>query len=84
MAYELQIQKNVDKYLARLGAADRFRALRAFEEIRRDPFWAGKPLHGERAGQYSYRIGPYRIIYRVEKNLLIIIIIDLGPRGDIY
>lgn len=59
------------------------RIVHVFDELRSDPF-LGKLLKGELKGRYSYRIGNYRIIYRIEHGRLIIIIIDIGHRRDIY
>ncbi|WP_307189288.1 type II toxin-antitoxin system RelE family toxin [Caldicellulosiruptor kronotskyensis] len=41
-------------------------------------------LHGKLEGFYRYKEGDLRIIYRVEKDRLIIYVYDIGPRGDIY
>jgi len=41
-----------------------------------------KPLIG-RDG-YRLRIGNYRTIYTVDNGQLIILVLDAGPRGDIY
>ncbi|MBU4299512.1 type II toxin-antitoxin system RelE/ParE family toxin [Patescibacteria group bacterium] len=35
-------------------------------------------------GAYSYRVWPYRIIYRIYKNLLLIIVIRIGHRQGVY
>lgn len=43
---------------------------------------AGKPLEEELAGHRSYRIGKYRLIYRIEGKRLVLEAI--GPRSDIY
>lgn len=43
---------------------------------------AGKPLEEELAGYRSYRIGRYRLIYRVAEYRLVLEAI--GPRSDIY
>ena len=59
------------------------RVVRVFDELCLHPF-LGKPLKGELKGRYSYRIGNYRIIYRIEHRRLVIIIIDIGHRRDIY
>ncbi|OIP97782.1 hypothetical protein AUK40_02485 [Candidatus Wirthbacteria bacterium CG2_30_54_11] len=42
---------------------------------------AGKPLRDELAGLWSYRIGTFRIIYRIGEDLEIVAI---GPRRVIY
>ena len=46
--------------------------------------YQGKALRGEFTGKYSYRLGSYRIIYKLRKGELLVIIIDIGHRRDIY
>lgn len=44
-----------------------------------------KPLKGYKDDRMRYRIGKYRIVFRYEKEeLLVLNIIDIGARGDIY
>ena len=44
----------------------------------------GKPLIANRTGQWRYRIGDYRIIALIEDEKLIILVISVGHRRDIY
>ena len=44
----------------------------------------GKPLAANRAGQWRYRVGDYRIIALIEDDKLIILVIAIGHRRDIY
>ncbi len=44
----------------------------------------GKLLRGEWKGYRKYRTGDYRIIYRIEHQRLLIYIITMGHRKDIY
>ena len=41
-----------------------------------------KPLRGREDSRL--RIGPWRAIYRIERESLIILVLDIDPRGDIY
>ena len=59
------------------------RIARALDDLESDPY-IGKSLKGRLKGHYSYRVGSHRIIYFVKKNLLIIFVIDIGHRRDIY
>lgn len=45
---------------------------------------AGVPLKGELKGLYKYRVGTYRIIYQVKRKKLVITIIDIGHRREVY
>jgi mRNA-degrading endonuclease RelE of RelBE toxin-antitoxin system len=44
---------------------------------------SGKQLKADLEGLFSYRIGKFRIIYRLDKNKIITIIV-IGPRKTIY
>ena len=44
---------------------------------------AGKPLKQELAGLCSFRVGRFRIIYRVESKK-VIALVAVGPRATIY
>lgn len=44
----------------------------------------GKPLSHDLAGLHSLRTADYRIIYRVRKRQLVIIVIAVGHRKEIY
>lgn len=49
-----------------------------------NPRLFGKPLSGDRKGQWRYRVGDYRIITLIQDNKLIILVIAIGHRRDIY
>lgn len=44
----------------------------------------GKALTANRAGQWRYRIGDYRIICSIEDNALVILALSVGHRREIY
>lgn len=44
----------------------------------------GISLRGNLKGLYKYRIGSYRIIYQIKRSILVIMVIDIGHRRDIY
>ena len=49
-----------------------------------DPRIHGKPLSSNRAGQWRYRVGDYRIIAKIEDQKLVILVIAIGHRKEIY
>jgi mRNA interferase RelE/StbE len=55
----------------------------AIETLKSNPY-QGKSLKGKFLGDYSLRVGGYRIIYTIHKNILVVYIIDLGHRREIY
>ncbi len=55
--------------------------IRALDEILVDPS-TGKPLYEELEGLRTYKIGKFRIIYRVKD--MEIALVAMGPRKTIY
>lgn len=49
-----------------------------------DPRVHGKPLSSNRAGEWRYRVGDYRIIADIKDQELIILVIAIGHRRDVY
>ena len=59
------------------------RLIAVIESLRKDPY-QGKKLKGKMKGDYSVRVGDYRIVYDIYKDKLVIVIIDVGHRREIY
>jgi mRNA interferase RelE/StbE len=81
---ELSIQAAKD--LEKVFRSDRRlyqRFLNAFDSISKDPA-RGKPLHGRLKGLMSHRMGSYRILYEVRHRRLLVVVVDLGHRREIY
>lgn len=49
-----------------------------------DPRVHGKGLTANRSGQWRYRIGDYRLLCDIQDDKLIIVMIDIGHRREIY
>ena len=49
-----------------------------------DPRIHGKPLSANRSGQWRYRIGDYRLICEINDDVVLIIVLTVGHRKDIY
>lgn len=84
--YKIEFSNQAAKELEKIYRADKklySRLLTAIESLKTNPY-QGKRLKGKLAGDYSYRVGDYRIIYTVYKHKLVVYIIDLGHRREIY
>lgn len=44
----------------------------------------GEPLVGDKSGLWRYRVGDYRIICKIEDEILMVLVIDIGHRKEIY
>ncbi|MBI4006046.1 MAG: type II toxin-antitoxin system RelE/ParE family toxin [Gammaproteobacteria bacterium] len=82
--YKVVYRKQVARMLAKMPKATARRFLTAFDALAtgQSSGLDVKKLMG-RAG-YRLRIGEWRALYRMEKDQLIIEVVKIGPRGDIY
>ncbi|MCL1859846.1 MAG: type II toxin-antitoxin system RelE/ParE family toxin [Oscillospiraceae bacterium] len=72
--------KKTDKYTAKLITA----WIRKNLENCENPRLYGKGLTSNRSGQWRYRIGDYRVLAEIQDNKIIILILEIGHRRDIY
>ncbi|ANN63447.1 type II toxin-antitoxin system RelE family toxin [Brachyspira hyodysenteriae] len=56
----------------------------SYLETLENPRVKGKSLKGELKEYWRYRVGDYRILSKIIDNELIILVIDIGHRKDIY
>lgn len=49
-----------------------------------DPINLGKVLSGKLRGLHCYRVGDYRVIYELQKQKLVIIVVKVGHRREVY
>lgn len=49
-----------------------------------DPRIHGKGLTSNRSGQWRYRVGDYRLIAEIQDEKIIILILSVGHRSDVY
>lgn len=87
MAWAIRFTPRADKDFSKLGSADRARVLHFLNDRIRpldDPRLIGKALQGEYAGMWRYRVGDIRIIVRLEYDILVVLVLELGNRRDVY
>lgn len=63
---------------------DIFRYLRERIAGSPDPRQFGKPLRMNLAGLWRYRVGDYRLICRIEDNRLVVLVIKVAHRREVY
>jgi len=49
-----------------------------------NPCVFGQALSGNKAGLWRYRVGNYRIICKIEDDILVVFVIGVGHRKEIY
>ena len=49
-----------------------------------DPYIQGKSLQGNLKGKWRYRIGDYRLLCNIDNENIIILVLAIGHRKNIY
>jgi mRNA interferase RelE/StbE len=81
--YSLKIKGSALKEIERLTPANRRRVVAAIDGLRHDP-GAGTLLKGQLTGLRRIRVGSLRIIYEVRNEELVILVLRVGHRRDVY
>lgn len=59
--------------------------LSAIETLEKDPRPGNaKPLKGTLRGLWRVRAGDYRVIYSIEDNRLVVVVVKVGNRREVY
>lgn len=82
MTFAIRWTESSFKRLGKLDGQIQKRIIEKLEEAAEDPFAMAKKLTG--VNLYSVRVGDYRVIASIEKNKMIVFVIDLGHRSKIY
>ena len=83
MNYRVEFKPKAARFLERMPEPDRGRMLRRIEGLEQDPRPAGADkLKGSE--YYRLRSGDYRAIYRIEDEVLVVVVIRVGHRKGVY
>ena len=83
MAYRLLYLPGAEKDIQALPGSVILRVRRGLERLAENPR-LGRPLHGELVPFWSYRVGDYRVVYEIQDEVLIVLIVTVGHRREIY
>lgn len=82
--YHVEISSSAEKFFRKLPQKDLIRITSAILALRDDPYPVGcVKLSGEE-NCYRIRIGNYRIVYEMLAKKLLILILKIGHRKDVY
>ena len=83
MAYEVVVKKSAQKSLQKLPKKIQARIVGVIDSLSDNPF---PPASAKLKGREGYRIrtNDYRIIYTVENEILVVRVLLIGHRKEIY
>lgn len=83
--YKVVYLDQVEEDLKQLDRATAKKMLVRIETyLASEPKRLGKPLKGEFQGYWRYRWGDYRVIYKISEREILILILRISHRKDVY
>lgn len=83
-SHELEITRTAEKQLRKLDRQARERVLRAIGELAEEPRPRGSRKLTGYDDVFRIRVGTYRVLYSVEDRALVVLILKIGHRRDVY
>ena len=84
MAYRLEVLRTAARELNGLAQPVRRRVTRAIRGLSEVPRPQGAVLLSGRDRIWRVRMGDYRILYRIHDDVLLVVVVRVGHRRDVY
>jgi mRNA interferase RelE/StbE len=83
MNWSVKIKQSALKELSRISKPDRLRIVVGIDQLALNPY-RGSALKGDLTGLRRIRVGSYRVIYEIRETQLIVLVVTVGHRREVY
>ena len=83
-SYRVEVSATAERQLRKLSRPDQVRIVRAIQGLSSDPRPPGCRKLSGHDDVFRIRVGRYRVLYSIEDRRLIIIVLKVGDRKDVY
>jgi mRNA interferase RelE/StbE len=87
MTWQIELSEEAENFLDKLYKGDKKGVAQIHKKllmISQSPKQFGKSLKGDRSGIWRYRFGDYRILCQLKDEVMLILVLEIGNRKDIY
>ena len=84
MAYRVVLRRSAARELANLPPPIRRRVTRAVDALAANPRPLGAKLLREPGGRWRIRVGDYRVLYRVDDDRVVVVVVRIRHRSIAY
>jgi mRNA interferase RelE/StbE len=84
MAYQIKLKPSAVKSLARIPQPHRGRIARRIDHLAEDPRPRGVKKLDDKSSLYRIRVGDYRVVYQIQDDVLLVLVVRIAGRGDVY
>ena len=82
--YRVEISATAERQVRKLPRADQIRVIRVIQALATDPRPPGCRKLSGHDDVFRVRVGRYRVLYAIEGRRLVIIVLKVGDRKDVY
>ncbi len=82
--FKILIPKNTFKELEKIDSEDQKLVFSKIQDLEKGIFTSDKALKGKHKGKFRKRAGNYRIVYLKENDILVITLIRIAHRKEVY
>ena len=84
MTYQIELRPAALRALRALPAKERQRLGQKIDELKNEPRAHGVEKLMGRENRYRVRSGDYRIVYEIHDQVLLVVVLQVGHRREIY
>jgi mRNA interferase RelE/StbE len=84
MAYEVRLKPSAERALRKLPAQIRSRIGSRLDGLASNPRPSGCEKLAGADDLYRVRVGDYRLVYQISDEILVILVVTIGHRSDVY
>ncbi len=81
--YDIRLENPAKRFLKKIEQQEQIRIVKKLKQLKENST-LGKPLVGKLSGLWSLRIGKYRALYQIRKNELLILVLKIDHRKNVY
>ena len=82
--YKIEVSASAERQLKKIRREDKIRILRSISLLAGDPRPVGCRKISGYDDIYRIRIGNYRVIYEIDGKRIVIVILKIGHRREVY
>jgi len=82
--YRVEVSATAERQLRKLPRPDQIRVVRVMQGLSVDPRPPGRRKLSGYDDVFRVRVGRYRVLYSLEDRRLVIIVLKVGDRKDVY
>ena len=83
-SYRIEVSATAERQIRKLPRAEQIRVIRVIQALSTDPRPAGCRKLSGYEDVFRVRAGRYRVLYSIEDRRLVIIVLKVGDRKDVY